>query len=131
MTLVDNLTLRRKECFVDAEQTCYKIKFEKEIKERADFPFLSSLQGKQFPFSGSQFSLIASDLLAVKEASIFLAFSTSFMPMHHIYISQYFRAVNKVLATHKNTYIIFKLPCSCKCLCLLGAKFRHRICQMG
>lgn len=70
-TLMDNLILGRKECFVDAEQTCYKIKFEKEIKERADFPFLSSLQGKQFPFSDSQFSLITSDLLAVKEASIF------------------------------------------------------------
>lgn len=72
VTLVDNLILRRKECSVDAEQTCYKIKFEKKKKkERADFPFLSSLQGKQFPFSDSQFSLITFDLLAVKEASIF------------------------------------------------------------
>lgn len=69
--LVDSLILRRKQCFVDAEQTCCKIKFEKEIKERADFPFLSSLQGKQFPFSASQFSLITSDLLAMEESSIF------------------------------------------------------------
>lgn len=76
-----------KQCFVDVEQTCCKIKFEIEIKEKANFPFLSSLQGKQFPFSVSQFFLITSDLLGAEDASIFLALSTSFRPLHHINVS--------------------------------------------
>lgn len=35
-----------KEYFVNAKQTHYKIKFEEELREKENFQFLSSLQGK-------------------------------------------------------------------------------------